>query len=117
MVRSMGAVIAGLLVMMVVVSSIQWMGESWYPSEAARDGDPLAMKRVLSTGAQVMELLSLALGSFLGAGTATTLSVRHKRGVAIAIGVVMLGLVGVKLLLFPHATWVAVLALLIPLPF
>jgi len=112
-------VIAGLLVMMIVVSSIQWMGLSWFPPEVFDSGSSetrLAVHPVLPAGALLMELLSLAVGSFLGAGTAATVSKQHKLACAILIGVVMLGLVGIKLLVFPHSLWVAIAAVLIPIP-
>lgn len=121
MVRSMGAAIAGLLVMMIVGVSLQWLGVSLYPPPP--DVDPKVNTAIaaqiarLPVGALVIELLALAAASFFGAGTAATISVRHKRLVAAFIGVVLLGLVALKFLILPYPTWVVVGALLIPLPF
>ena len=45
MVRSTGAVIAGLLVMLIVVAAIQWLGHSVYPPPEGldfRDKDAVA---------------------------------------------------------------------------
>jgi hypothetical protein len=120
MVRSMGAAIAGLLVMMIVGVSVLWLGYSLYPPPP--DMDPKVNAAVaaqiarLPAGALVMELIALAAASFFGAGTAATISVRHKRLVAGFIGAVLMGLVALKFLILPYPTWVIVGALLIPLP-
>ena len=120
MVRSTGAVIAGLLVMLIVVAAIQWLGHSVYPPPEGldfRDKDAVAAAMANApAGAFAFVLASYAIGTFLAAGTATTISLRHKRGVAIVIGVVMLGLAAINLFALPHPTWMVVAALLVPVP-
>ena len=120
MVRSMGAIIAGLLVMLIVVAAIQWIGHSVYPPPEGLDfRDKYAVAAALSTapvGALGFVLLSYAVATFLAAGTAATLSLRHKRGVALVIGGVMLVLAAINLFLLPHPMWMTVAGLLIPVP-
>jgi hypothetical protein len=106
--------------MILTVALVQWIGHSLYPPPAGIDpSDHDAMVGLISTmpaRALAMVLLAYAVGSFLGAGTATAISVRHKRGVAIAVGVVMLGLIGLNFAYIPHPGWMVVVGLLIPLP-
>ena len=120
MVRSTGAVIAGLLVMLLGVAALQWLGHSGYPPPEGldfRDKDAVAAAMANApAGAFAFVLASYAIGTFLAAGTATTISLRHKRGVAIVIGVVMLGLAAINLFALPHPTWMVVAALLVPVP-
>lgn len=121
MVRSMGALIAGLLVMLIVISSIQWIGHSIYPPPTGLDpqdsAKAAAAVALLPIGALAMVLLSYAAGSFLGAGTGATVSVRHKRGVAILLGLVMTALVAMNFVIIPHPLWMMIVGLLIPIPF
>ena len=121
MVRSMGALIAGLLVMLIVISSIQWIGHSIYPPPAGLDpqdsAKAAAAVALLPIGALAMVLLSYAAGSFLGAGTGATVSARHKRGVAILLGLVMTALVAMNFVIIPHPLWMMIVGLLIPIPF
>ena len=120
MVRSMGGVIAGLVVMLIVVASIQWLGHSVYPPPEGldfRDKDAVAAAMASAPlGALGFVLLSYAVATFLAAGTAATISLRHKRAVAIVIGAVMLVLAAISLLALPHPTWMIVAGLLLPLP-
>ena len=120
MVRSMGGVIAGLVVMLIVVASIQWLGHSVYPPPEGldfRDKDAVAAAMASApVGALGFVLLSYAVATFLAAGTAATISLRHKRAVAIVIGAVMLVLAAISLLALPHPTWMIVAGLLLPLP-
>lgn len=121
MVRSIVAIIAGLVVMLIVVASVQWMSHSLYPPPVDLDiGDKQAVAKAMAAapvGALAMVLLSYALGTFLAAGTAATLSVRHKRGTALILGAVMVVLAGANFVIIPyHPLWMVVSGLLIPIP-
>ena len=69
MVRSMGALIAGLLVMLIVISSIQWIGHSIYPPPTGLDPQDAA-----KMAAAVALLL---LGAWLGVRGAPRPSAEH----------------------------------------
>ncbi|GAB2494760.1 hypothetical protein [Arenimonas alkanexedens] len=120
MLRSILAVLIGILVMGITVAAVQWLGHSLYPPPAGLDpSDPVALATLVSqmpAMALGMVLIAYAFGTFLGAFTATTISLGHKPGVAIVIGVVMLAMVAMNLLLIPHPMWMVVAGLLIPLP-
>lgn len=120
MLRSVLAVLAGILVMGITVAAVQWLGHSLYPPPA--DIDPTDHDAMIALISQMpkmalgMVLVAYAFGTFLGAFTATTISLAHKRGVAIVIGVVMLALVGLNFAVIPHPMWMVAAGLLIPLP-
>lgn len=121
MLRSILAVLAGILVMGVTVAAVQWLGHSIYPPPPGID--PTQPDAMIALIAQMpamalgMVLVAYAFGTFLGAFTATTISRAHKRGVAITVGVVMLALVALNFSAIPHPTWMVVAGLAIPLPF
>jgi hypothetical protein len=121
MVRSILAVLAGILVMGITVAAVQWLGHSIYPPPAGIDPtDHDAMVALISQMPKMalgMVLVAYAFGTFLGAFTATTISAKHKRGVAIVVGVVMLALVALNFSVIPHPAWMVVAGLAIPIPF
>ncbi|MBP6597385.1 MAG: hypothetical protein KA187_02375 [Arenimonas sp.] len=121
MVRSILAVLAGILVMGVAVAGVQWLGHALYPPPPGIDPrDHDAMVALISTMpvmALAMVLVAYAFGSFLGAYTASLISVRHKRGVAVIVALVMLALVVMNFVLIPHPSWMVVVGVLIPAPF
>jgi hypothetical protein len=120
MVRSIGALVAGVLVMLIVVSSIAWMGDTFFPSPASEPGGTATVREEIERmppGALLMELAALAVGSFLGAGTAATVSVLHKRGVSLLLALLMIGLVAIKFAVQPYPLAMIVAGLLAPLPF
>ena len=121
MLRSILAVLAGVLVMGITVAAVQWLGHSIFPPPAGVDPTDhdamIALIASMPVMALAFVLFAYAFGTFLGAYTAATISAAHKRGAAIAVGVVMLALVGLNFSMIPHPLWMVVIGLLIPLPF
>jgi hypothetical protein len=121
MLRSVLAVLAGILVMGITVAAVQWLGMSIYPPPPDIDmADREAMAALIAqmpVMALGMVLVAYAFGTFLGAYTASTISLRHKRGVALAISGVMVVLVALNFSAIPHPMWMVVAGLVIPLPF
>jgi hypothetical protein len=62
-------------------------------------------------------LVAYAFGTFLGAYTAATISQAHRRGVALTIALIMLGLITLNFAVIPHPMWMVVTGVLIPFPF
>jgi hypothetical protein len=121
MLRSILAVLAGILVMGITVAAVQWLGHSIFPPPAGVDPtDHDAMVALIASMpvmALAFVLVAYAFGTFLGAYTAATISVAHKRGVAIIVGVLMLALVVLNFAVIAHPMWMVVVGVLIPLPF
>ncbi|TNJ35212.1 hypothetical protein [Arenimonas terrae] len=121
MLRSILAVLAGILVMGITVAAVQWLGHSIFPPPARVDPTDhdamIALIASMPVMALAFVLLAYAFGTFLGAYTAATISVAHKRGVAVIIGVLMLALAALNFSVIAHPMWMVVLGVLIPLPF
>ena len=121
MLRSILAVLAGILVMGITVAAVQWLGHSIFPPPPGIDPtDHDAMVALISSmpvTALAFVLLAYAFGTFLGAYTAATISLAHKRGVALAVATVMLALIAMNFAMIPHPLWMVVLGVLIPFPF
>lgn len=121
MLRSILAVLAGILVMGITVAAVQWLGHSIFPPPPGIDPtDHDAMVALISSMpvlALAFVLLAYAFGTFLGAYTASTISLSHRRGAALAVATVMLALIAMNFAMIPHPLWMIVLGVLIPFPF
>lgn len=121
MLRTILAVLVGIVVMGIMVAAIQWLGHSIFPPPPGIDPtDHDAMIALISTMpvmALALVLVAYAVGTFLGAYTAATISSRHKRGAAITVGLAMLALIVANFAVIPHPMWMVALGILIPLPF
>ena len=121
MLRSILAVLAGILVMGIMVAAVQWLGHSLFPPPAGMDPTDQDAMVALIAAMPVMALASVliayAFGTFLGAYTAATISRDHKRGVALAIATVMLALIVMNFAVIPHPLWMVAGGVLIPFPF
>ncbi len=121
MLRSILAVIVGILVMGITVAAVQWLGHSIFPPPPGIDpSNHDAMIALISTmpvAALAFVLVAYAFGTFLGAYTAATISTAHRRGVAIAVAVVMLALIALNFSMIPHPMWMVIGGVLIPFPF
>ena len=120
MLRSILAVLAGVLVMAITVAAVQLIGHSVFPPPPGIDAsDHEAMVALISTMpamALAFVLLAYAAGGFLGAYTAATISRAHRRGAALAVGVVLLALIAMNFMAIPHPLWMVVAGVLIPIP-
>lgn len=118
--RSILAVIVGILVMGITVAAVQWLGHSIFPPPEAVPAHPGAMAELVANmpvAALAFVLVAYAFGTFLGAYTAATISLAHKRGAAIAIALVMLALIAMNFSVIPHPLWMVIGGVLVPLPF
>lgn len=120
MLRSILAVLAGVLVMGITVAAVQWLGHSLYPPPPVDMNDRAAMDAAIAAMPAMalgFVLIAYAFGMFLGAYTASTISLAHKRGVALTLAVVMLALIVLNFVSFTHPIWMVVIGVLIPFPF
>lgn len=120
MLRSILAVLAGILVMGITVAAVQWLGHSIYPPPPLDMNDRAAMDAAIAAMPAMalgFVLIAYAFGMFLGAYTASTISLAHKRGVALVLATVMLALIALNFVSFTHPLWMVVIGVLIPFPF
>lgn len=77
----------------------------------------IALIATMPAMALAFVLLAYAFGTFLGAYAAVTISLAHKRGVALVVATVMLALIAINFAMIAHPLWMVVLGVLIPFPF
>jgi hypothetical protein len=120
MLRSILAVVVGILVMGITVAAVQWLGHSIFPLPPVDINDRAAMDAAIAAMPAMalgFVLIAYAFGTFLGAYTASTISLAHKRGVALTLAVVMLALIVLNFMSFTHPVWMVAIGVLIPFPF
>lgn len=117
MLRSIGAIIVGLAVGVVVVTGVEALSSTFYPLPPGVDPtDPEALKPYLAQfplGAFLFVLAAWGLGSFLGAWLATRLGPGRHRAHGLSVGVLLLAAGVANMLMLPHPVWFWVAALVI----
>jgi hypothetical protein len=120
MLRTVLAVLAGLVVMFLCVSLVEGLGHVLYPPPPGVDlRDPDVVKALigqLPLMALVFVVIAWALGAFAGAWTAARLSREHRMGAALSIAVAMLIASGWSMWMIPHPGWLIAAGLALPLP-
>ncbi len=119
MIRNLFSTLEGVTGGCLVILGIMLLGRTVYPPPADLDPTDLAaLKAYMMTrpaGALFFNLAAYEAGSF--AGGALGAHFGKARGTGVAAGVVLMAIVCVKLVQFPHPAWftVASLALCVPL--
>lgn len=123
MLRSLGVVVAGLVIGFVLVMAFELAGMRLFPLPAGVDpmGDPESLARAMQAGqvplgAMVFVVLAYAAGSFGGGWVAARLAAARKLRHALVVGGVLM-LAGVSnLVTIPHPTWMVIATLVVFLP-
>jgi len=108
-VRSVLAVIAGMLVAFVLIAVVQSVGLSVYPPPS--DMDPLNYESIKSAmariplGALLFVLLSYAAGSVAGGWLAARIAPRAKMTHAMVLAALLFGAGLMNLITIPHPPW------------
>jgi hypothetical protein len=110
MVRSILAVVLGLVVAFVVISGLEWLGQFMYPlPEGVKPGDVEAMKQVVAAmppGAFLLLLCEYAVGSLAGGFFAAWVARRRPALHALIIGGALTAVGFLNLLMLPgHPAW------------
>jgi hypothetical protein len=119
--RTILAVIAGAVVMWLTIFALEFMGHALFPPPPGLNpqtqADLAAIMAQAPAGAMVMLVIAWIAGAFTGGLTAAKISLKHKRGAAIAVALlVMAGVAGMIWLIPDHPVWVSALGLLLPIP-
>ena len=118
--RTLLAMLAGLVVMLVAIAALEAVGHALFPPPPGIDyADPVQMRRVMQLmppAALFMVLVGWVAGAALGAFAAAKLAREYRFSAAMSVGAVMLLLVVANLVMLPHPWWMAVGSLLLPLP-
>lgn len=109
MLRSVGAVIAGLAAGAAVVAGVDAVSSTLYPPPAGADPSNMEALRAyvasLPAGAFLFVLLAWAAGSLVGAWVATRLGPSRNRVHGLVIGVLLLASGIFNMVTLPHPAW------------
>ena len=116
-VRSILAVIVGMLVAFVLIALVQAVGHRIYPPPAGMD--PTSIESIKAAMAQIplaallFVLLSYATGSVAGGWVAAKFAPVRKMRQAMMVAALLFGAGLMNLMTIPHPTWFAVVSSLI----
>jgi hypothetical protein len=120
MIRTIAAVLLGLLVAMATMLLVEYLGMSLFPLPPGIDLDSeedLARLVASATlGKKLWVLLAWSLAAFAGAAVAARTSRRHPRGAALSVGGLIVAGVLLNAALLPHPAWMTVAGVLLPVP-
>jgi hypothetical protein len=118
--RSIGAVLAGVVVAVLCVMAIESLGQRIYPPPPGMEPSNIesvraAMKNI-PTGALLFLLAAWLLGTVAGSAVAARIARQRPVLHAMIVGVVQLAFGVFNLVMFPHPLWfvVAGMALILP---
>lgn len=118
--RTVLAVILGIVAAGLVVAGIEYVAHLLHAPPVPIDtNDPDAVRAFMQTvpaTALVSVVLAWALGSIAGGFVAAKVSRLHKRGAALAVGVLMVLLVAANFFVVPHPAWMMAMGVLLPVP-
>lgn len=120
MARTLLALLAGLVVMVLTVFLVESAGHLMYPPPPGVDvTNPEALKTLIQSlpvAALAFVVVAWALGAFAGAFVACRIARQHRTALAVAIGAVMIALSAATMVMIPHPVWMIVLGVALPLP-
>lgn len=115
MLRSVGAVLAGMVTAALVVALVESLSHSIYPAPVGLDpADKAAMEaymRSLPTGALIMVLVAWFDGTMAGAFVATLLTGGRERWPALVVAGAMLSGALFTMMEIPHPPWMAMVGI------
>jgi len=119
MVRTILAILVGLITAGVVIALVELIGIQLYPPPPGLNpNDPNAFARSIAAmpaGALGFVVLAWTIGSFAGGYVAGRISRLHPFGAALAVGGCLLAAVAALLLTQPHPLWMNVLGPIAPI--
>jgi len=118
--RSVAAVLGGIVLSGLVVLVVESIGHTIYPPPPDIDlEDPIAMATFMAqlpVGALVFVLLAWVAGPVAGGYLAARIAPYGPVLHALVVGALATAADATNILSFPHPTWLAVLGLLLPVP-
>jgi hypothetical protein len=119
-IRTILAVLAGLLVALATMLALEYVGMSLFPLPPGIDLDNEAdLARLVASatlGKKLWVLLAWAAAAFVGGWVAARLSRSHRAAAALVVGGLTVAGVVVNAMLLPHPPWMTAAGVLLPLP-
>ena len=120
MVRSVVAVLVGLLVALATMLLVEYLGMSLFPLPPGigldSEEDLARLVASATLGNRLWVLMGWTLAAFAGGRVASRTSRRHRRGAALAVGALIVAGVLLNVAMLPHPAWMTVAGVLLPLP-
>lgn len=120
MLRTILAILAGLLVALATIIALEYLGMSLFPVPAGvtlqDEADLARLVAEATTGKLLWVVLGWALAALSGGWTAARLSRAHRRIAALCVAGLIVAGVGVTVATIPHPGWMVAAGLLLPLP-
>ena len=120
MLRTLLAVIAGVITAMLLIIVLEAASPMMFPTPAglqANNEAGLALSvEMLSTGKKAWVVFGWALASLIGGWVAARISRRHPRGAALAVATLIVIGVVMNAMAIPHPLWMNLLGVLLPVP-
>ena len=120
MLRTLLAVIAGVITAMLVMFGLEAAGLMLFPPPAGlqinNEADLALLVELSSTGKKAWVVFGWALASLVGGWVAARISRRHPRGAALAVATLIVVGVVMNAMAIPHPVWMNALGVLLPVP-
>lgn len=118
--RTLLGILAGLAVMIVVITAVELLGARLYPPPPGVDiHDPQALAAVITQmplAALAIVVLAWVLGAFAGGWVAARIAVAHPRTAAVVVALGVVAGVVMMMMALPHPLWMGLLGLALPVP-
>ncbi len=120
MLRTLLAVVAGVIAAMLLMFALETLGLMMFPPppglQIHNEADLAMLVAMSSTGKKLWVVSGWALASLAGGWVAARISRRHPRGAAVAVGtLIVIGAV-MNAMTIAHPLWMNVLGVLLPVP-
>jgi len=120
MIRTVVAVVLGLVVALATVLLVEYLGMSLFPLppgiDLDREEDLARLVASATLGKKLWILMAWTLASFVGAAVAARVARRHPTGAALCVGGLIVAGVLLNAALLPHPAWMTMAGVLLPVP-
>ena len=119
MLRTTFAFLLGAVVMVATVAGLQMLGHWIWPQSVIHVADPAsvgALVERMPLAAKLWVLVAWATAVEVGTIVAVLVQRPRWRGLAMALGLLMMALIALNFAMLPHPWWMVVIGLLLPLP-
>lgn len=120
MLRTLLAVVAGVVTALLLILALETAGLMIFPPPAGQqlnnEADLALLVEMSSTGKKIWVVFGWALASLIGGWVAARISRRHPRGAALAVATLIVIGVVMNAVAIPHPLWMNLLGVLLPVP-
>ncbi len=120
MIRTVVAVLLGLVVALATMLLVEYLGMSLFPLppgiQLDNEQDLARLVESATLGKKLWVLMAWALASFTGALVASRIGGRRRVGAALCVGGLIVAGVLLNAALLPHPAWMTVAGVLLPVP-